>query len=209
MKTLIINASPRKKSTSQMFCHRIQKKTGGEIANLYDSYGDISWLIPKIDEAEVIVFAGPCYINSYPAYVTNLLELLAGNPVVCHGQKVYGVINGGMPYVHTHESGLTHLKLFCKACQMQYMGGFVMGLGPMLDGNELEKHLNAKKYVPAFEFFCDRIKNGEYSPESVYKKAAVKLPPLFARFMAHRMSQSVDKNLISHGFDPKQKSPYL
>jgi NADPH-dependent FMN reductase. len=204
---MIINASPRKKGTSNMFCNRCKEFLGGELYELYTNQ-DIQWLIPQVGKADIILIAGPCYINTYPAEVIRLLEKLGEHPEVCHNQKVYGIINGGMPYVHTHESGLNMLSIFCQECNMTYQGGFVLGLGPTLDGKPLEKHMNAKKVVPAFEQFLEHIQKGEQSPDQLYHDAEMKVPSLLARFMVHTMIKRLDKNLKTFGFEYNDPSPY-
>lgn len=207
-KILIINASPRREGTSAMFCKSCEEFLGGETYQLYSDINSVDWIMPKINEADTIIISGPCYIDTYPAQVVYLLEELAKHPEICHGQKVYGIINGGMPYVHTHDSGLLMLKLFCKECNMHYQGGFVMGLGPLLNGKPLENHINAKKIVPAFHEFLKHVKEGEYSPEQLYINAELKVPSIVTRVLAFSMSKKIDKNLKKHGFDCKQPSPY-
>lgn len=205
---LIINGSPRREGTSAMFCKSCRDYLGGEINYLYTDINSVEWLMPKIDSADTIIIAGACYINTYPAYVINLLEKIAEHPEICHGQKVYGIINGGMPYVHTHESGVRMLKLFCQDCNMNYMGGFVMGLGPLLNGKPLKEHINAKKVVPAFDKFLEHIKLGEASPDKLYYDIEMKVPSIMARLLAYRMRRSVDKKLKQYGFNYNDPSPY-
>lgn len=205
---LFINASPRKQGTSTMLCKRLQKKLGGEIIELFDAKTELSEILDAVDLAEMIVIVGPCYVNSYPARVTLLLEELQKQPKKCHGQKVYGIINGGMPYIHTHESALHQLELFSMECNMQYAGGFVIGIGPMLNGQDLEKHMCAKKMVPAFDTFTEHIRQGEDSPRSLYEDAAMKIPAVIAMIMTKKMSRSITKQLASHGFDYHTPSPY-
>lgn len=205
---LIINASPRREGTSVMFCKTLADQIGGEICHLYSENKSVDWLMPKIDEAETIIIAGPCYINTYPAQVSFLLEGIAEHPEICHGQKVYGIINGGMPYVHTHESGLKMLKLFCRDSNMQYQGGFVMGMGPVLNGKPLSDHPLAKKYVPAFNEFMLHVGRNEESPDKLYHDAETHIPGILARFLSLWMNRRIDKNLKQHGFDYKQPSPY-
>lgn len=207
-KQLIINASPRQNGTSKMLCRRMQKELGAEVRNLFDTKTDIQELIDAIDKADTIVIAGPCYINSYPAKVTLLLEELEKQPEKCHGQKLYGIINGGMPYVHTHEAGVRLLELFCDSCNMHYAGGFVFGLGAALNGQELETHMYAKKVVPAFEAFTEHIKNGEDSPRMLYTQAEKKVKGLLAGFLAFLLCRSNNKMLREHGFDYSMPSPY-
>lgn len=205
---LIINGSPRKEGTSAMFCKSCQDYLGGEINYLYSDINSVEWLMPKINSADTIIIAGSCYINTYPAHVIYLLEIIAGHPEICHGQKVYGIINGGMPYVHTHESGVRMLQLFCQDCNMQYMGGFVIGLGPLLNGKPLKEHINAKKLVPAFQEFLEHIKKGEPSPDKLYQDAEMKIPSIMTRILANRMCKGVDKKLKEHGFNYNDPSPY-
>ena len=181
---IFINASPRKNGTSMMLCERLQKHLGGEIIELFDKQTELIQIIERIGEADTVIISGPCYVDSYPAKVTLLLEELSRQPDKCHGQKLYGIINGGMPYVHTHESGLHQLEIFADLCNMHYAGGFVIGLGPMLNGQELEKHMCAKKLVPAFHEFGEHIRQGEDSPAALYYKTMFKVPKVMAMLMA-------------------------
>lgn len=205
---LIINASPRREGTSFMLCKRCQDYMGGDICHLYSYINNIGGLLSKIDEAETIIFSGSCYINSYPAQVVYILEEISKHSDICHGQKVYGIINGGMPYVHTHEAGLRMLKLFCKDCNMHYQGGFVIGMGPILNGKPLENHIYAKKIVPAFQQFLEHMKKREESPDKLYYDVEMKIPFLIMKFLSYGMNSRINKNLKKHGFDYKQPSPY-
>lgn len=208
-KKLILNASSRKNGTSAMLCRQIQEVAGGKIFHLFDHIGHTEELLSAVDQAETIVISGPCYVDSYPAVVVAFLEEIAGRPEICHGQKLYGVINGGMPYVHTHECGLWMLELFCKDCGMEYQGGFVLGLGPMLNGAPLDKHVNARKVVPTFAEFCQGIRQGEKTEPALYRKAEVRVPVLMARAMSFSMNRMLNRKLKKKGFDPKAASPYL
>jgi hypothetical protein len=205
---LIINASPRREGTSFMLCKRCQDYIGGDICQLYADLNSVEWLFPKIKEAKTIIISGPCYIDTYPAHVVYLLEEISKHPEICHGQKVYGIINGGMPYVHTHEAGLRMLKLFCKDCNMQYQGGFVIGFGPILNGKPLEKHIFAKKLVPAYQQFLEHMKKSEESPKELYDKLEKKFPALLLRVLSYSMNKKINKNLKKHGFHYIQPSPY-
>jgi hypothetical protein len=114
-----------------------------------------------------------------------------------------------MPYPHTHENGLKALELFAKKAGLRYMGGFVLGLGAMLNGQPLEKLLNAKKVIPQFNLFFDHMEKGEESPRQVYLAAQMRLPGVGWRLMAHMANKMIDKDLKKHGIDQKKPSPYL
>ena len=162
-----------------------------------------------IMNADTLIFCGPCYINTYPADTIAFLEELSAHKELLHGQSLYGIIQGGMPYVHTHESGLNLLDMFCRKCNMSFKGGFVMGMGAMLNGQPVSKLPNSKKIVRQLNIFFDHIEKDEVSPPEVYQKAQFKLPSFLFSIMAKKMNQSIDKDLRKHGIDVKQISPYL
>lgn len=150
-------------------------------------------------QAGTIVIAGPTYINSWPSRVMRLMEE-AAKLAPFQGQKLYGIINGGMPYVHTHRSGVDSLKLFCQACGLSWQGGFVLGGGAMLDGQPLEKHMSARRVVPAFAAFAGHIALGEPSPDSLYMAAQPAPGKLFARVGAFMLTAMVNRRLKKHGY---------
>lgn len=162
-----------------------------------------------VDRADTLVFSGPCYINTYPADTIALLEDLSVHKEVLHGQNIYGIIQGGMPYPHTHESGLSMLEMFSKKCDLNYKGGFVMGLGAMLNGQPITKLPNSKKIIRQLQIFFEHIDKEEDSPRQVYQVAQFRVTSLVYRLMAGTMNRKIDKDLKKHGIDVKQKSPYL
>jgi hypothetical protein len=153
--------------------------------------------------------SGPSYINHYPAVTLYLLEQMSQHPEILHKQSMYGIIQGGMPYVHTHESGILALKLFCEQNQLRYQGGFVIGLGAMLDGKPLDKLIiNGKKAKRNYLIFLNHISKDEISPEELYEKIQLRVPSIVLRLMARGMNKSIDKSLRDKGFDYAMKSPY-
>lgn len=211
---LLLNLSPRQKGTSFVLlqmCMESLSKSGHqcELMHLYPNINNLEKLRNAVDHADTLVFCGPCYINTYPADTIALLENLAGHREVLHGQNMYGIIQGGMPYPHTHESGLSMLEMFCKKCDLNYKGGFVMGLGAMLNGQPITKLPNSKKVIRQLQIFFDYIDKDEDSPRQVYQVAQFKVPSIVYRLMASTMNRKIDKDLKNHGIDVNQKSPYL
>lgn len=214
MKTILINLSPRDKGTSAMlvdyFKNRIEKADHQvTTANLYQNLKDTEKLMNSIKEADTIVMIGPSYVDSYPAYTIYLLEQMAQTEGVLHGQKLYGFIQGGMPYVHTHESGLKLLDNFADENDVHWMGGYVMGGGAVLDGRPLDQAIGAKKIVPAVNMFIQHIAKGEESPEALYMDASMKVPYLLAVFLSRYLTYSNKKQFKKKGIDYKVPSPYL
>lgn len=114
-----------------------------------------------------------------------------------------------MPYVHTHESGLKMLKLFCKDTGLEYCGGFVLGFGAMLNGRPLDHLPNAKKEKKAFEHFIKNVQNGEHSPESLYQDAQIKIPKWIVKLLLIFMNRKISENLKKEGINENQRNPYL
>ena len=213
-KILLINASPRTKGTSftmLQLCKTFVEANGctTELFHLYQNLDHLEKLITAAVGADTIIISGPCYVNTYPADTIALLEELLTHKDLLKGKSMYGIIQGGMPYVHTHESGLFMLDIFCKKCNMFFKGGFVMGMGAYLDGKPLSKLPNAKRVIKQLNIFFQHIILDEISPSEVYQKAQFKLPIIIFKVMVKKMNQSIDRDLQSHGINVSQMNPYL
>ncbi|NMD37772.1 MAG: hypothetical protein GYA87_03715 [Christensenellaceae bacterium] len=204
---MLLCASPRSKGTSAMLLERIRVVTGGEIVFLPQK-GSLDKLIPAMQQASTIVISGPCYINTYPARLVELLET-ASSAGGFTGQKLYGIINGGMPYVHTHRHGITLLQLFAERNNIAWQGGFVLGVGAMLDGNPLEKHMDRKTIVPAFDMFIQHIAEGSPSPDSLYEQAQKPPSKIMTYVFSKLLTFLVVKRIKKHGHDPDAPNWYI
>ncbi len=176
-----------------------------EVVQLY-SDGGMDDVINAVQSADTVVISGPCYVNTYPAMVTKLLTEWERRAL--RGQKVYGIIQGGMPYTHTHKSGLNLLEVFADKTGLRYHGGFVCGMGAMVDGVSLDRLPNAKKMKRQLNVFFANIRDGKVSGDAVYESAAMKMPTLLAKLLARMLSRSVDKSYAELGLDAKRDSPY-
>ncbi len=210
---LLINASPREKGTTALLAltmraYLLNKGHTVSLMHLYKHLDKADALVQAFQKADTLVVLGPCYINTYPADTYALLELIANHTQTHHGQRIYGVIQGGMPHAHTHSSGLAALDCFANACGLPYGGGFVMGMGAMLNGQSLDKLLNAKRVKKQLNVFFDHVEKGENSPEAVYKQAEFRMPSFVLRLMARWINGVLDKELKAHGIEKNQPSPY-
>jgi multimeric flavodoxin WrbA len=211
---IAINVSPREKGTSAMLLNMMKEELTrqGDSVNFIDLYSHLKKkeaIFEGIKTADTIVICGPCYTNTYPADTIWLLEEMSAQPDILQGQNLYGIIQGGMPYAHTHISGLNMLKVFTEKVGMQYKGGFIMGMGAMLDGQPIEKHLNSKKIKRQFLLFCRHIHNSDKSPDSVYETSLLKIPSFVMRIIMFYINRSTAKEFAAKGIDVNQPSPYL
>lgn len=213
-KFLLINLSPRPQGTSFTMLHMCQEHLASkghqtELFHLYQNRSISTNLLKAVEKADTLVFCGPCYINTYPAETTAFLMELYAHREVLHGQSLYGMIQGGMPYPHTHESGLAMLQVFCHKCNISYQGGFIMGFGAILDGKPLTNLPNSKRVIKQLKQFFQHIEKDETAPPEVYLKARFKVPGFIYGIMAKGMNRHIDNDLKKHGIDVKQESPYL
>ena len=209
-----INVSPRRQGTSVTLLNMLKDelyKHGDNvcIVHLYSHLKEMQPIFDAVNAADTIVISGPCYTNTYPADTTRLLEELLMQPGVLHGQNLYGIIQGGMPYAHTHISGLNMLKFFSRKAKLPYQGGFIMGMGAMLDGRPISKLPNGKKVERQLMQFFNLIHKGEKSPDSVYEVSILKLPGFVARMLAAFVNRSINKTFAARGMNARDPSPYL
>lgn len=211
---LVLNLSPRPKGTSAMLSRQCaeylvnQGKTARAMG-LYKHLTDLSPLLEAARDADALVFIGPCYLNTYPADTYRLLAAMCESGIEYTGKRVYAMIQGGMPYAHTHENGLSAVRLFAGQCGAQYMGGFVMGLGPLVDGESLDKLPHAKKVKRALDGFFAQIANLQPAPNAQYMKAQFPTPPLLGYVLTKFMNRGRRKDFEAHGIDYNQPNPYL
>lgn len=212
-KFLLINLSPRPHGTSFLLLHMCQqylesKGHQTELLHLYQNLSTPKSLLKAVEKADTLVLGGPCYVNTYPADTTAFLMELSAHREVLHGQSLYGMIQGGMPYSHTHESGLSMLEIFCRKCNISYQGGFIMGLGAILDGKPLTNLPNSKRVIKQLNQFFTYIEKDETAPREVYLKAQFRVPGFIYGIMAKGMNRFINRDLRKHGIDVMQESPY-
>ena len=210
---LAINLSPRKNGTSALLlsiCAEYLSKRGHKVQsiNLHSHLEDFQRIRELVRESDTIILSGPCYTLTYPADTILLLEELEAHPGILHGQNLYGIIQGGMPYVHTHVSGLNMLKIFAGKVNISYKGGFVMGMGAMLDGRPLVNLPNGKKVIRQMDIFCEHIHNGTVSPDSVYEVSILKMPGVITWSLAKIMNRKINKDFAKRGINASGPSPY-
>ena len=204
MNYVIINLSPRGSGTSGMLSRYIQQRiqtpeTPVRIFELYRYLTRWGQLMEEINKADCLILVGPCYVNSFPADTITLLSEMSNHEGVLHGQVLYGVIQGGMPYIDTHEHGLKLLDNFAAVHDIRFQGGFVLGGGAVLNGEELQKVIGAKKVIPAFHRFIENIKAQRTSEADLYCNAETKIPSIMSGILAALMNRKLGRELKMRG----------
>lgn len=207
---IVIQCSYRQQGTSSMLSNllkgmdeRVHIVTITKVLNEYDKF------CQQLKECHTLVFIGPCYINTYPADVFFLLKCLQLQPELFHGQKVYGLIQGGMPYIHTHVSGLRSLELFAKTVDLKYCGGFVLGMGALLDGRPLDILPHDRRVKRYLTKFYQGILDGTVQSMQLCESAQLHLPIWVTKILCKKMNSKLLKDAKLNGYDLSKESYYV
>lgn len=210
---VILNGSPRKDSTSKLLMNMckeslIQQGHNVTCYSIMSIFQKEMEFLSALKNCDGWIIIGPSYVNTYPGEVIRLLELLMQYKDNFQQQKLYGIIQGGMPYVHTHNSGLRTLSLFAKQCNFIYQGGFVFGLGPVVNGRSLDHLPNAKKIKKGLDYFFVCVMNLAEVDEQVSYQAQLRLPASVTKLLAIVLNYTQHKNFRKKGIDYRRQSPY-
>lgn len=94
-------------------------------------------LLDAVDSSDLLVLAFPLYVDSLPAPLTRLLELVAerrataDNPVA---PRLAVVVQCGFPEAHQCDTAVGICRLFAGRTGMRWAGALAMGMGGQLGG---------------------------------------------------------------------------
>ena len=128
-------------------------------------------------------------------------KALAARPEALHGQRLYGIIQGGMPYMHTHESGLNMLGLFRPAVQPELHGRLRDGLGaPCWTAGRSTGSSTRKRFKRLLSVFFRPRASGRACAQTAFPLNAQPKLPVFAwRLLAMAANRDIDKRLKALG----------
>lgn len=206
---IVLQCSYRKQGTSAMLSNllkdmdnRVHIVTIATALNEYDKF--CQW----IKKAHTLVIIGPCYINTYPADVFFLLKRLQSEAELFHGQKIYGLIQGGMPYIHTHVAGLWSLELFAESMDLLYCGGFVLGMGALLNGRSLNTLPHGKRVKRQLTKFYQGILEGTKQSMELCESAELHIPIWITKILCRKMNNKLLKEAKLNNHDLLDESYY-
>lgn len=135
MKTVFINASPKKRSSNSSYFSSIPAAFTGDntIQVPFRRTRDYPQVIRSLAGADSLVLALPVYVDAVPSHVLSLLERLNDayrmNPAPL---KVYAIVNCGFYEGNQCESTLEMLECWCRQSGFEWGGGIGIGAGEML-----------------------------------------------------------------------------
>lgn len=135
MKTVMINASPKKKmSVSAHFLSLQRIFIGGKVVReTLRNKTDHSRLLGELEEADNVVFCLPLYVDGVPSHVLRFMKELEK---YCHEHSlklnVYVISNGGFIEGRQNEALMRVFENFCIRSGIDWCGGIGVGGGVML-----------------------------------------------------------------------------
>jgi hypothetical protein len=136
MKTLMINASPKKKmSVSAYFLSVLKFFTfGGVTKENLRNKGDHARLLGALDGADNVVFCLPMYVDGVPSHV---LAFMKEAEAYCREKglkvNVYVISNGGFIEGNQNRVLMQIFENFCNRSGLNWCGGIGIGGGVMLN----------------------------------------------------------------------------
>jgi multimeric flavodoxin WrbA len=146
MKTLLVIGSPRSASRST------SDSLGTYVASHLEQHGfstvkqravdimkrDQTELIRSVDECDLIIVATPLYVDSLPAPLTRVLEILADAQLSPKRRRLLAIVNCGFPESEHNEPALAILKRFGELNGFEWTGGLALGAGELIGGKRLD-----------------------------------------------------------------------
>lgn len=142
-----INGSPKIKYGASY--HYLKQYTNNIInSNLYNNKD-----LKKIKKSNIIIFSFPLYVDSLPSHFLRFLSYLEGNNIT--NKNIYAICNLGFYEATQGNIALKIIKNFCLRTNNNYMGGLVIGCGPIgfkkypIINIRIKSNLNKLKYAIA------------------------------------------------------------
>ncbi len=147
------------------------------------SDGETAWLLEAIDAADLVVLAFPLYVDSLPAPLVRLLELVAarrGPAVPAGSPRLAVVVQCGFPEARQCDTAVAICRLFAEHTGMRWAGALAMGMGGQLGGGIAKLPGGGRNILHALDLAAESLARGGDVPDEA---AALFAAPLVPRWM--------------------------
>jgi hypothetical protein len=189
-RVLLLIGSPRgTQSTSASLGSYLlseMEKRGAEtwVINLYqymksdDGRND---LVDAINQADLLVFASPLYIDCLPAPVIAALEMIRDRRMVAQPpwrQRLVALVNSGFPEPEQNATALAIYRQFAEEAEFGWAGGLAFAPGAVINGKPLgNAGFAARNARKALEIAAEALARGGPVPSGAGKLADKPLVP--------------------------------
>lgn len=189
-RALLLVGSPRgPKSTSESLgtylLQRLQEQgMETETVRIYPalkSEDRLGGMFDALDRADLVILAFPLYVDSLPAAMTRVLELVAGRPRAARAigkQQLVAIVNNGFPEVSQNDTALTICRLFAREAGFEWAGGLALSAGPAIDGKPLaEAGGMVRNVTQALDLAASALAEGQAIPQEATDLMARSIMP--------------------------------
>lgn len=186
MKTIFaLSGSPRKaRSTSNFFIDIVKDFSKANIKNISAlEFLESKKAVEDILEADVFLVVTPLYIDSLPAPLIRVLEIIEKTSYSFNQKKphLYAIINNGFYESEQNTTALKILENFANATKFTWGGGLAIGAGSMLaDMPDISKGPTANVYQALIDF-TNIIINDSILNQNIYVTPKI---PRFLYFLS-------------------------
>lgn len=197
-KAVLLIGSPRgDTSASKALGDRLLKglaARGAEIQahSLYAAHGSDSkteaWLAAA-EQAGLLLFAFPLYVDQLPAPVILALDKLAARRREAGpkpGAGMAAIVQCGFPETHQNQPALEIIESFAKANGYKWAGGMALGMGGAVVGRPLPEKPGGllRNVLRGLGEAADALAEGRPIPEESIARVGLKLMPRKLYFLA-------------------------
>ncbi len=189
MNALIVVGSPKgRASASWALAGALADGLRGQGVSMRDAFvhqalrsvEETGRLLDAVDAADVVVLAFPLYVDSLPAPLVRLLELVAGRRgrAARPGRPRLAVlVQCGFPESRQCDTAVGICRLFAERTGMRWAGALAMGMGGQLAGGIAKLPGGGKHLVLALEMAAESLANRGVIPEEAAALIAGPLVP--------------------------------
>jgi len=183
-RVLLLIGSPRgAQSTSASLGSYLlseMEKQGAEtgVINLYQymkSDEGRNDLVDAVNQADILVFASPLYIDCLPAPVIAVLEMIRDRRMVSQPpwrQRLIALVNSGFPEPEQNATALAIYRQFAKEAEFGWAGGLAFAPGAVINGKPLgDAGFAARNARKSLEIAAGALVRGEPVPSGAAKLA--------------------------------------
>jgi multimeric flavodoxin WrbA len=190
MKALLLVGSPRKgKSASETLgAYLLGQLENNDIAvdkayvyPAIKSEEKLEALVKTVATADVVIIAAPLYVDSLPAAVIKLLEVLSrdlGQYTRPDHQLLLAISNGGFPEASQNDIALAIYRRFAEETGFVWAGGMAVGGGEALKGRPLEASGGmARNVVAGLDMAAAALAEGNPVPQEAEELVSEPMMP--------------------------------
>lgn len=200
-RALIINGSPKRpRSTSDVLGRRLmegleRRGVETELLQLHrclTSDSGREGLLAAVERCDLLVLAFPLYVDSLPAPLIRMLELIAAHrrgAAEPRHRQLAAIVNCGFPEARHNDVALRICRLFADQCGFEWAGGLALGGGEAINGRPLAAVGGMVRHLPVvLEEAAEALAEGRPIPEDTIRSMRRPLVParLYTLFGSRR-----------------------